>query len=70
MQQQEAKRSERETVMPLPLPDMNVQLTCVLLVGKEKRFGLCTWEVPLNDCIPVSIVQLVTILIALRHFAR
>ena len=63
MRQQEGKRNERETIMPLSLPDMNVQLTCVLLVGNEKRFGLCIWGVPRNDCILVSIVPLVTILI-------
>ena len=70
MRQQEGKRSERETIVPLSFPDMNVQLTCVLLVGNEKRFGLCIWGVPRNDCILVSIVPLVTILIVLRHFAR
>ena len=70
MQQQKGKRSERETAIHLPLADMNAQLTCVLLVGNEKRFGLCIWEVPLNGCIPVSIVQQATTLIALRHFAK
>ena len=70
MRQQEGKRSERETIVPLSFPDMNVQLICVLLVGNEKRFGLCIWGVPRNDCILVSIVPLVTILIVLRHFAR